>query len=105
MYSRFFVIRRTCSSWIRRRCKLFVKGGREGIAIEGLQDVVGRPAFHPFDGGLSVGDIRHHHDFLFGESLLDAPHQFGAVHAGHHEVGDHDLKRFAFKNMQCLFGT
>ena len=54
-----------------------VEGSTQGLAIEGLEDVVGGAELHRLDGGLHVDDARHHHDVLLGQAFLDPPDELG----------------------------
>ncbi len=65
---------------------------RQGPAVEGLEQVVGGPELHGVDGGLHVDHAGHHDDLLLGVALLDAVDELAAVHARHHQVGEHDVE-------------
>ena len=82
-----------------------LEGARQHGAVDRLQQVVGRAELHGVDGGLHVADARDHDDVLLRAQLLDALHELGAVHARHHEVGQHHVEVAALEEVQRLFAS
>ena len=67
----------------------------ETLGIVGLDDVVGGAQTNRLDDGRRLLAARQHDDLQVGLGRLQRAQRFEPVHAGHHDVEQHDVGRIA----------
>ena len=64
----------------------------QSVPVEGFEQVVRSAEFHRVYGGRDVDDAGDDEYVLLRVPLLDALDEFGPVHAGHHQVCQHEVE-------------